>query len=36
MYGRCETDPFDQATARRFAACDGVTLICGRFEGVDG
>ncbi len=27
--------PFDQATARRFAACDGVTLICGRFEGVD-
>jgi tRNA (guanine37-N1)-methyltransferase len=27
--------PFDQATARRFAACDGVTLLCGRFEGVD-
>jgi tRNA (guanine37-N1)-methyltransferase len=27
--------PFDQATARRLAACDGVTLICGRFEGVD-
>lgn len=27
--------PFDQATARRFAACDGLTLICGRFEGVD-
>ncbi len=27
--------PFDQATARRFAACDGITLICGRFEGVD-
>ena len=26
---------FDQAMARRFAACDGVTLICGRFEGVD-
>ena len=26
---------FDQATARRFAACDGITLICGRFEGVD-
>ena len=26
---------FDQATAHRFAACDGVTLICGRFEGVD-
>lgn len=27
--------PFDQATARRWAACDGVTLLCGRFEGVD-
>lgn len=27
--------PFDQATARRFAACDGMTLLCGRFEGVD-
>ncbi len=27
--------PFDQATARRLAACDGITLICGRFEGVD-
>jgi tRNA (guanine37-N1)-methyltransferase len=26
---------FDQAMARRFAACDGITLICGRFEGVD-
>jgi tRNA (guanine37-N1)-methyltransferase len=26
---------FDQAMARRFAACDGVTLICGRFEGID-
>jgi tRNA (guanine37-N1)-methyltransferase len=26
---------FDQAMARRFAACDGVTLLCGRFEGVD-
>jgi tRNA (guanine37-N1)-methyltransferase len=26
---------FDQATARRFAACEGVTLICGRFEGID-
>ena len=25
----------DQAMARRFAACDGVTLLCGRFEGVD-
>jgi len=27
--------PFDQATASRFAACDGLTLLCGRFEGVD-
>ncbi len=26
---------FDQAMARRFAAADGMTLICGRFEGVD-
>jgi tRNA (guanine37-N1)-methyltransferase len=21
--------------ARRFAACDGITMICGRFEGID-
>lgn len=27
--------PFDQAMARRFAGCAGVTLLCGRFEGVD-
>ena len=27
--------PFDQATACRLAACDGITLLCGRFEGVD-
>ena len=27
--------PFDQAMARRFAACRGITLLCGRFEGVD-
>lgn len=27
--------PFDQAMAKRFAACDGITLLCGRFEGVD-
>ncbi|TQS71387.1 tRNA (guanosine(37)-N1)-methyltransferase TrmD [Rhodobacteraceae bacterium] len=27
--------PFNQAMARRFAACDGVTILCGRFEGVD-
>jgi len=26
---------FDQAMAHRFAACDGITLICGRFEGLD-
>ena len=27
--------PFDQAMARRLASCQGVTLLCGRFEGVD-
>lgn len=27
--------PLDQAMARRFAACDGMTVLCGRFEGVD-
>lgn len=27
--------PFDQAMARRFAGCAGLTLLCGRFEGVD-
>jgi tRNA (guanine37-N1)-methyltransferase len=27
--------PFDQATARRWAESDGITLLCGRFEGVD-
>lgn len=27
--------PMDQAMMRRLAACDGVTLLCGRFEGVD-
>lgn len=26
---------FDQAMARRFAACEGITMLCGRFEGVD-
>lgn len=26
---------FDQRMAERFAASDGVTLICGRFEGID-
>ena len=27
--------PFDQAMARRFAAAEGMTILCGRFEGVD-
>lgn len=27
--------PFDQAMARRFAEAEGMTLLCGRFEGVD-
>ncbi|MEK6217002.1 MAG: tRNA (guanosine(37)-N1)-methyltransferase TrmD, partial [Boseongicola sp.] len=27
--------PFDQAMAQRFANTDGMTLICGRFEGMD-
>lgn len=27
--------PFDQDTARRLAGSEGVTLLCGRFEGVD-
>lgn len=27
--------PFDQQMARDLARCDGVTLLCGRFEGVD-
>jgi tRNA (guanine37-N1)-methyltransferase len=26
---------FDQSTAARLAGCEGVTLLCGRFEGVD-
>ncbi|SFC51170.1 tRNA (guanosine(37)-N1)-methyltransferase TrmD [Tropicimonas isoalkanivorans] len=26
---------FDQATARRWSQADGVTMLCGRFEGVD-
>lgn len=26
---------FDQQMARDWAACDGVTMLCGRFEGVD-
>ncbi len=27
--------PFDQATASRLSKTDGVTMICGRFEGLD-
>ena len=27
--------PFDQAMAKRFAKAQGVTMLCGRFEGVD-
>ncbi|MGB8623046.1 MAG: tRNA (guanosine(37)-N1)-methyltransferase TrmD, partial [Paracoccaceae bacterium] len=27
--------PFDQAMAHRFARAEGMTLLCGRFEGVD-
>lgn len=27
--------PFDQATVRRFAGARGLTILCGRFEGVD-
>jgi tRNA (guanine37-N1)-methyltransferase len=27
--------PFEQATARRLAGGEGLTLLCGRFEGVD-
>lgn len=26
---------FDQATARRWAGAEGITMLCGRFEGVD-
>ena len=27
--------PFDQSMARRFASARGITLLCGRFEGID-
>lgn len=27
--------PFDQSTAHRLAKADGLTMLCGRFEGVD-
>ena len=35
VYASPRGRPFDQATARRWAAGDGITLLCGRFEGVD-
>ena len=35
MYLSPRGAPFTQATARHLAACDGITLLCGRFEGVD-
>jgi tRNA (guanine37-N1)-methyltransferase len=33
--GSCRSSTFRRAASRRLAACDGVTLLCGRFEGVD-
>ena len=27
--------PFTQATAKHWSECEGITLLCGRFEGVD-
>ncbi|GGE57563.1 tRNA (guanosine(37)-N1)-methyltransferase TrmD [Actibacterium pelagium] len=27
--------PFDQATAKRWSQAEGITMLCGRFEGVD-
>jgi len=27
--------PFDQARAREYAAGEGITLVCGRYEGID-
>ena len=27
--------PYDQSTARRLAACDSLTLVCGHYEGID-
>lgn len=35
LYASPRGKPFDQAMARRFAAGRGLTLLCGRFEGVD-
>ncbi|SIN75050.1 tRNA (guanosine(37)-N1)-methyltransferase TrmD [Vannielia litorea] len=35
LYASPRGRPFDQAMARRLAAGRGLTLLCGRFEGVD-
>ena len=35
LYASPRGRPFDQAMARRLAAGDGLTMLCGRFEGVD-
>lgn len=35
LYMSPRGQPFDQAMARDLAHCPGVTILCGRFEGVD-
>lgn len=35
LYMSPRGQPFDQAMAQDLARCDGVTILCGRFEGVD-
>ena len=35
VYASPRGAPFTQKTAGRWAAADGITLLCGRFEGVD-
>ena len=35
VYASPRGAPFTQKTARRWASADGITLLCGRFEGVD-
>lgn len=35
VYASPRGRPFVQSTARQWAAAEGVTLLCGRFEGVD-
>ncbi|MCV3271774.1 tRNA (guanosine(37)-N1)-methyltransferase TrmD [Roseobacter sinensis] len=35
LYMSPRGQPFDQGMARDLARCDGVTILCGRFEGVD-